>query len=96
MIISILLNGGDLMASKHLSYEERLKIQEGLSQNKAIFAIAKSIKRTNTAIRNEITRNRYLVTEKSYTIHTCENRNDCYLMHVCGDMECNKYCMGCI
>ena len=31
------------MASKHLSYEERLKIQEGLSQNKAIFAIAKSI-----------------------------------------------------
>lgn len=96
MIISILLNGGDHMASKHLSYEERLKIQEGLSQNKAIFAIAKSIKRTNTAIRNEITRNRYLVTEKSYTIHTCENRNDCYLMHICGDMECNKYCMGCI
>ena len=42
MIISILLNGGDHMASKHLSYEERLKIQEGLSQNKAIFAIAKS------------------------------------------------------
>ena len=56
------------MASKHLSYEERLKIQEGLSQNKAIFAIAKSIKRTNTAIRNEITRNRYLVTEKSFAI----------------------------
>ena len=84
------------MASKHLSYEERLKIQEGLSQNNAIFAIAKSLKRTNTAIRNEITRNRYLVTEKSFAIHTCENRNDCYLMHVCGDMECNKYCMGCI
>ena len=42
MIISILLNGGDYMASKHLSYEERLKIQEGLSQNKAIFVIAKS------------------------------------------------------
>lgn len=36
------------MASKHLSYEERLKIQEGLSQNKAIFAIAKSLNRTNS------------------------------------------------
>lgn len=43
------------MASKHFSYDERLKIQEGLSKNKAIFAIAKSLKRTNTAVRNEIT-----------------------------------------
>ena len=73
-----------------------MKIQEGLNQNKTVFSIAKSLNRTNTAVRNEILRNRYLVTEKTYAVHTCENRSDCYLMHVCGDMECNRYCMGCV
>ena len=39
----------------------------------------------NTAVRNEVIRNRYLVTEKSYALHTCYLYNAKRAQIVCED-----------
>ena len=43
---------------KHLSYEDRKNIEDGLNENKSILQIAKEIKRNHSTVLREIDRNK--------------------------------------
>lgn len=83
------------MKNKHLTFDERVYIQESLNQGLAIHKISKQLKRPDSSISREIQRNRYRITESSKNIYTCIHYNNCNLMHGCGDMECNHFCGHC-
>ena len=83
------------MKNKHFTFDERYAIQTGLDAGKSIHKIAVEIDRVDSSVRREISRNRYRVSDRKYTVHPCHFRNSCERMHMCGDESCNRTCKGC-
>lgn len=81
---------------KHLSFEERILIEEKLNKNVSIHKIAISINRSDSTIRNEIIKHRYQIDslrKRSYA--PCLNEDSCDVMNACEDKECTRYCLRC-
>ncbi len=81
---------------KHLTFQERIRIEELLEKKISINMIAKDIEKSRSTIAREIQRNRYKVSEPSYRIHPCIYMKSCERMHVCGDESCRRYCKTCL
>lgn len=56
---------------KHLSFQDRIRVEELLEKKVSINMIAKDLKKSRSTIAREIQRNRYKVSEPSYRIHPC-------------------------
>ena len=80
---------------KHLTFQERICIEESLDKRVSINMIAKQLKKSRSTIAREIQRNRYQVTEPRYKIHLCIHEKSCERMHVCDDDSCKRYCCHC-
>ena len=80
---------------KHLTFQERIRIEELLDKNNSINMISKILGKSRSTIAREITRNRYLVTEASFTLRTCKYSFSCERSHMCGDESCKRNCKGC-
>lgn len=79
----------NLYNNKHLSLEDRIKIEEGIVKGLRKFQIAKSIFKSPSTVAKEIKRNRKLKPRSSFNITTnnCIHLKDC---KVCS-YKCNDY-----
>ncbi len=80
---------------KHLTFQERICIEESLDKRISINMIAKQLKKSRSTIAREIQRNRYQVSEPRYKIHLCIHETSCERMHMCNDDSCQRYCSHC-
>ena len=79
---------------KHLSYEDRKNIEDGLNENKSINQIAKELYKSHTTILREIERNKVYSKSNNWSINKkYENPN--YNFH-CNKLDKSPYvCNGC-
>lgn len=80
---------------KHLSFQERIRIEELLYKKYSINRIASVLNKSRSTIAREIQRNRYQVTEPGYIVHVCRYTFSCERSHMCGDESCKRNCNGC-
>lgn len=76
--------------NKHLSLEDRIKIEEGIIKGLRKFQIAKSINKSPSTVAKEINRNRNLKPKNYFndTKNNCIHLNDCKVCsHICKDYE---------
>ena len=92
------------MKQKHLTFEERIVIEEYLDKGESIHKIALKLGRPDSSVVREVKRNRYVF--RSYELPSCEymwGKNRCnkrFLNSECLYIEsgnkCNStYCTGC-
>ncbi len=81
--------------NKHLSFDERIKIEEGLSKGYSLNRIARSLNRPSSTITREVYRNRVPFHPKNdYVI--CVNEHSCKVHDLCGKLKCRHSCSGCL
>lgn len=77
---------------KHLSYEERLCIEEMLNEHRSYREIARMLDKSPSTIQREIQRHTKQTKTKD---NDCEFKTDCKEKHICGNMKCNRLCKYC-
>ena len=80
----------NLYNNKHLSLEDRIKIEEGIVKGLRKFQIANSINKSPSTVAKEIKRNRKLKPRNSFNdnINRCIHLNDCKVCYnKCKDYE---------
>lgn len=75
-----------------LTYEDRLKIEEGLNEDRKLKDIAYEINHNPRTISYEIYNHRYLSIRKKHNI--CTNFDNCEVKHLCNDCR-NGTCKNC-
>lgn len=80
---------------KHLTFKDRIIIEELLEKKVSVNKIAKRLNKSRSTIAREIIRNRYRVSEPKYRIHPCIHYHSCERLHMCGDETCNLHCNMC-
>lgn len=84
---------------KHLTLSDRINIEKGLNNSDSFAAIAKVVHKDPTTISKEVRKHSKVKEYKGYGNTPCEFNNDkhspCKLKHVCGDMDCDKFCRQC-
>lgn len=94
------VNKEDTIMAKHthLSLDERITIQQMLSQNESFKAIGRTLDRNCSTISKEV-RNHLLFQKKGcmgHAFNDCANRFDCSQTHLCAKPGCtHKYCRFC-
>ena len=53
----------------HLSYEERISIEDGLNNNKSIYQISKELGRSHSTLLREIARNKVFYNSRNWSIN---------------------------
>lgn len=80
---------------RHMTMDDRIKIQEGLDSGASCRSIAKTLGRTVSAITREIKLYSKSINAKSYC-GECVNYYGCAASKVCGSRTCRKRkCIGC-
>jgi len=84
---------------KHLTLSDRINIEKGLNNSDSFAAIAKVVHKDPTTISKEVRKHSKVKEYKGYGNTPCESNKDkhspCKLKHVCGDMDCDKFCRQC-
>ena len=77
------------MKHKHLTYEDRLIIQQELENSTSLHKIAQRLRKSDSTISREIIRNRYQV--KASASHTvlCARVNLCAMVSLCSN-DCSR------
>ena len=85
------------MKNKHLSYEERMYIEQSLNKGLSVHRIALKLSRPDSSIVREIQRNRYNSDNehRSYIPCVFKRTELCTARHICGDMDCLRECSYC-
>lgn len=83
--------------NKHLTFEERIIIEEYLDKGICIHKIALKLNRQDSSIVREIKRNRYMYSNENKEYIPCRFRRSdlCERRHACGDIDCNNECAYC-
>lgn len=76
----------------HLTYDERMEIQNMLNNNQSIKSIARKLGRPTSTISREIKHRLSVIPRK--TANTCKNAIGCIHMHVCSE-QCQRKCKDC-
>ncbi len=76
--------------NKHLTFDERVEIQDSLDKNISIHQIAKKLCRPDSTINREVQRNRTRVIEGGKPTFTCMHMANCHVVRWCGDQNCRK------
>lgn len=80
----------------HLSYEERINLEDGLNQRKSINQIAKELGRAHSTILREIERNKVYSKAKNWSIHPNYDPINQHKYDNCIKLEKSPYvCNGC-
>ena len=81
---------------KHLTLEQRIEIEMGLTENKSFSAIARSIGKDPSTVSKEVRRHSQLKDrpDASYTSFPCINRKKCKLTNLCSE-QCGALCKIC-
>lgn len=74
---------------KHLSIEDRSKIEYGLNRGHSIRSIAKELGKAPSSVKREVERNSILLDR---TDNDCVKLHNCNLRHICGSEDCNVPC----
>ena len=82
--------------SKHLTLEERYKIEEALNENKSFKFIGTLINKDCTTISKEVKKNYTTVKPSSFNnnFNYCKNRQHCAYYNLCNN-NCNNKCSLC-
>ena len=81
---------------KHLSYEDRKNIEDGLNENKSILQIAKEIKRNHSTVLREIDRNKKYSKPNNYGYSLTTDKKNLYKYQPCERIQKPPYvCNGC-
>jgi len=94
----MILNGGTIMAYKHLSLNERKTIEEMTNQRASLTKIAKRIGRGKSTVSRELLRNASAVRTGAVgqTFNNCKNRFGCTQYRLCKKEGCTRQCCkGC-
>jgi len=83
------------MSFQHLSFDDRVYIQESLDKSISIHQIAKRLRRTDSSIAREIRRNRFRLAGKAHALTECAFLRSCTTMHGCGNEDCSQNCNNC-
>jgi len=82
---------------KHLTLDERIKIQNCMNQRMSFKATAKKLKKAATTIQREIINHR---TNSGYRgpniLPPCKFKAECTEVHLCKDMRCRNFCRDCL
>ena len=83
--------------NKHLSFEERIVIEEYLDKGISVHKIALKLDRPDSSIVREIKRNRYMYSNEYKEFIPCIFRRTelCDKRHMCGEMDCTRECSFC-
>jgi len=84
--------------NKHLTLEERIQIQDSLSQNYSFKAIARELQKDCTTISKEV--KNHIQFKKTGCMgqgfNDCKNKIGCCFKHLCGNKDCKqKTCSNC-
>lgn len=80
---------------KHLSFSDRIYIEQSLYDNLSFKAIADFLGKDPSTISKEIRRSLDIKRSHLTNIRHCLNFNRCYRKHLCGDSNCSKRCYSC-
>jgi IS30 family transposase len=83
--------------NKHLTKEDRIVIEERLTQGESFKSIARQLGKDPTTISKEI-RNHLQFRQKGCygrPFNDCRNRMQCPVQHLCGNRQCNRFCRFC-
>ena len=78
---------------KHLTYEQRVLIEDRLNHKISIRAIAKQLNKSPSTILREIQNHSVAISTSS---NDCASKRDCHFHHVCGDKNCTRKCYICL
>lgn len=84
------------MKHKHLTYDDRLTIQQGLENNESLHQIAKRLHKSDSTISREIVRNRYQVKSSSNQTALCARVNVCSMVNLCSAGCKRTSCADCV
>lgn len=81
---------------KHLTFEQRVEIEKGLTENKSFSAIAKIIGKDPSTISKEVRLHAHTKErpDSRYTSAPCINRKECKIVCLC-DEQCGTLCKIC-
>jgi len=81
---------------KHLTLQDRIEIEKGLTENKSFAAIAKLIDKDPTTVSKEVKLHARIAErlDPKYTNPHCALRKDCMLTGLC-DKQCGRLCKIC-
>ncbi len=77
---------------KHLTYKERIIIEDRLSRNRRVCDIAEELGKSPSTISREIRKNVVITQAK---MNDCENRTICIHKNLCSKDGCNELCSKC-
>jgi IS30 family transposase len=83
--------------NKHLSQEERNTIEQRLLGKESFKSIARELEKDPTTIAKEVRNHIQFKKTGCYgrAFNDCKHRNGCPVMHLCGNLRCNRYCRFC-
>ena len=81
------------MSKKHLSLDDRVRIQHYLEDGRSIRYIADRLDRSPSTISREINKH---ISKQMPKLCDCTFFSSCTLKHVCGNKVCNKPCRTCV
>ena len=88
--------------NKHLNLSQRIEIEKGLLEGKSFREIARNINKDPSTISKEIRKHSNIITQKNTPTPCKKNSYSkstqnkiCQIMHICGDIDCNKRCKVC-
>lgn len=81
---------------KHLSFDERIRIEEGLIKGYSLNKIAAFIKRSQSTVAREVRRNRIPFHPKRNDFVKCVHEESCTIYDLCGNLGCKHACNGCL
>lgn len=83
------------MKHKHLTYDDRLIIQQELENNYSLHKIAQRLHKSDSTIAREIIRNRYQVKTSASHTALCARVNVCAMVNLC-TADCSRTsCANC-
>ena len=77
------------MIHKHLTYDDRLIIQQELENNYSLHKIAQRLHKSDSTIAREIIRNRYQVKTSASHTALCARVNVCAMVNLC-TADCSR------
>jgi len=80
---------------KHLSFSDRIYIEQSLYDNLSFKEIARFLGKDPTTISKEIRRSLDIHISHATNLQRCLNYSRCYKKHLCGDIFCSKHCHNC-
>lgn len=82
--------------NKHLTIDDRLRIEKGLDKKESFSSIAAAIGVSTSTVSREVKHNRYLHIPKGRKFNLCIHKRDCMVTSICGKACTLGRCKSCV